>query len=472
MHRQSINWIIHPSDNLNNKHIVAIVLVAILVIAGAAVMTVDKDNGDDKKESTASTSRVPIFGNVNNDDYLDSKDLTALKSLVKDIENGGVWDTAAYPYADVNHDGAVNSKDISYLENIINKGTSTKLYYMSTWGTVVSCNYPDTTIGNIGTMYWEQASLTVLLGLWDSRVTACGSRSLSDSTNPGWSNLYSYDSNGGKGYNASVETVLASATNDAKVVSLVAYMQGDGTAKDIYNAAVSSKSTLNVLVPSNADDLSYVLTMGILLGAEEKAEKYVSTVDANINYVKDKTSKYTTETAPTVMVCMIKGSTTTNDILVLGPSASGSANGLYKYMLKTPSKVILPDVQTSFYTQVTADWIVQQNPDYILFCSSGAWNSKADDATMQASAESIAKKYFGGTDAYKNGHIICTANGTMNSFLGGFAFLELVQSIYPEIDSSYAEKMYASYFKSGDGWVNYDLADNPGYKIRIVGGTA
>ena len=458
---------------MEKKTTAAVAVLAVIILIGASYVVIsnnDKDGGDDDK--ITATGRVPIYGNVNNDDYLNSADLTALKQIVKDKEDGKAWDKTTYPYADANHDGDVTSEDVTYLETILEKKVSTKLYYVNTWGTVSSCNYPDTTKGNIGTMYWEQASLTVLLGLWNTRVTACGSGSLSDLTNPGWSELYSYDSNGGKGYNASVETVLASATNSAKVVSLVAYMQGDGTAKDIYDAAIESGSTMNVLVPSNANDLSYVLTMGILLGAEEKAQEYVSIVDGNIEYMKEKTAGYTSETAPTVMVVMLKAATTTSDILVLGPSSTGSANGLYKYMVKTPSKVIEPDPATSFYTQVTADWIVQQNPDYILFCSSGLWSSSDSDATVQSKAQAAAEKFFGGTQAYKNGHIICTANGTMNSFIGGFAFLDLIQTIYPEIDASYASEMYASYFKDGDGWVNYNLEDSPTYKIRVVGASS
>ena len=60
-----------------NTKVIAIVAVVIIVAAGAGAAVFMLNNSSDSKYvSTDSTGRLQIMGNANNDDYLDSKDLS------------------------------------------------------------------------------------------------------------------------------------------------------------------------------------------------------------------------------------------------------------------------------------------------------------------------------------------------------------------------------------------------------------
>lgn len=469
---------------MDRKILIIICAVVIVVAAGATYALSGnndsnngRDDGKDKdpydysdvtvdmdKINANVTNRLVIYGNANNDDNLDEDDLTFLKYVVAHS-----WDKEKFPFCDVNNDGKVDKDDVLYLEKILAKKETVNLYYNDTWNTVSYAHWPDTVTGNIGTMYWEQASAAVVLGVWD-RVTATGSGSLSEQTNPGWDKLYSY----GKGYNADVETVLASALeSNGNVKSLIAYMQSDGTAKDIYKAAVGSKSSMSVLVPSASDYVSYILTLGVLLGAEDRAHSYASTTDSNINYMKEQLKGYNESNSPSIMVIMLKSGYSTSQVHVLGPAtAPTSANGAYKYMAMLPSKILLPDesVRVSFYTEVTAEWVQQQNPDYIYLVMpstiDGVSAAKMTKEEYQAAGNKVAAEIFGGTQAYANGNIIFSANGLMNSFAGGFACLKAWSMIYDEIDSAKADAMFDSWYEGG--WVYYQEDDKPNYLLYRI----
>ena len=405
------------------------------------------------------TDRVHIYGNADNNDTVDAEDLKLIKYM---IQNNS-WDKTKYPYADANNDGVLDRYDVTYLNFILNKNNC-KMYYQDNWGQVTYAYYPLSTTGNVGTMYWEQATLSILLGIWNNRVTACGNGSMNDITYPGFQDKFSY----GKGYNVSPEVVMSSnLAENGSVANIIAYPWGDGTAKDIIAAIQGAGLKMNVLVPSNKDDLSYVLTMGILLGVEPRAQQYVSTVEGNIAYVQEQTKNMTNP--PKVISVMVKSSTDTTNIGLLGQPATSSANGLYKYLKYTPA-VMINDGTESYQRPVTAEWIAEQDPDYILYCSSGCWDTSKSDAEIQKQADDVAKRLFGATRAYQEGHVICTINGTMGTMMAGFAFPELVQTIFAEqIDKTFADNMYNSWFE--DGWVSYTPEQQPGYKIRIVGGT-
>ena len=468
----------------NQVIILAVLLVAVVAVGAVVAVQFGGDDGNKSSDDGSSdsddgdysdvvvdmkaindgvTDRVHIYGNADNNDTIDAEDVKYIKYIVAEKTE---WDQEKFKWADANNDGTVDRADVDYLQNILDKKKDTKLFYDDNWGEVSYAYYPVSTTGNVGTMYWEQATLSILLGIWDSRVTACGNGSMDEITYPGYQEKFSY----GKGYNVSPEIFLKSTQPDnGAVVNLIAYPWGDGTAKDIRASVQDAGLKVNVLVPSNKDDLSYVLTMGILLGVEQRAQSYVDIVEGNIKYVQEKTAGIKESDAPKVISLMVKSTTDTSNIGVLGQPETSSANGLYKYMLYTPANMVGPK-EPVYNTPITAEQLIKLDPDYILYCSSGCWDTKdKTDAQIQEQAEQVAKNLFSGTRAYKEGHVICTINGTMGTMMAGFAFPELVQSIFPDqIDKAFADDMFNSWFE--DGWVSYTVDQKPGYKIRIVGG--
>ncbi len=440
-----------------DKKIVAIAVVAVVIVAMAAVFAVAGDKGGEEDPYTI-TDRLLIYGNANSDDYLDERDVSFLENLVKDPSK---WDKRANPYADTDHNGEITQNDVDVLKKFLNKEKST-MYYTDVWSGVSSIQYPIT--GNLGTMYWEQACMMVVLGLWD-RVSACGYGSLTEETNPGWEKLYSY----GKGYNADVEVMMA-GHEKAGVQAIIAYTQSDGTAKDLIAAVEKSKMDMDVIAaPTQIGQVEAILTLGVLLGAEERAQEYAGYCDQAMDFVNDALKDV--KEKPRVMLCMIKNSANTGDILVLGPASKSTPNGLYTYMSQAPVELIIPENYVDFYTSVTAEWISQQNPDYIIALGPGVANSNTmDDAQLQTAWEERCKELFGATSAYNNGHIVGFANGVMNSAEGGFAYPALLSHIFSQIDKEKAYE-YLDIWEN-EKFIFYKLADKPTYTIRDINAKA
>ena len=136
-------------------------------------------------------------------------------------------------------------------------------------------------------------------------------------------------------------------------------------------------------------------------------------------------------------------------------------------MQMTPVNIINPPNANAYSDYVDIDWINMKNPDWIVFCGSGLYSTDKPDSVVQSEFEEWSEKLFSSTNAYKNGNIISTNNGTMASFPGPFAFLSLISPIFDEIDPEYAQSMY-------DRWVDEDFAlyefeEMPTFKIRHLG---
>lgn len=437
-----------------NEKMIAIAVVLITVVAGGAgaLYFMNSDNSSDDDKNIA-TGNLTVLGNADNDNNLDDNDIGTIRSII----DSGDWDKTASPLADANNDNTVDEKDITYLENLMKRSSAenTLMYYYNTWGDVDSIRFPVT--GNIGTMYWEQADLAILLGLWD-RVTAVGSGSLSDTKNPGWSSLYSY----GKGWNADPE-VVAKSYEDAGVTAVIAYIQSDGTAKDIKSYLEGVDSPIDLLcLPTSMN--GRVVTAGVLLCAEERSEKYINYYDDIMQYMQDNIGNVTD--APSCVTVMLKANSDTGNIRFLNMSTNGESNGLYTYMKESPSEVYIVEPTTSYATHTDIEWLNGKNPDWIICCSSGAWTSGNTESANQAQFDEECRDIFGSTTAYSEKHILGTANGTMNSFFGCFAYLKLLSYMYDEIDSSYADRMIQNFFD--EGFAYYNLDNMPSYKFYMM----
>lgn len=436
---------------MDTKIVAVIVVVALVAVGGVAIYAVNSSNSSN--DEYLATGNLTVLGNADNDDKLTDHDI----DIIQEIIDSGTWRKSAYPLADANNDGVVNSDDISYLKNLM-KGKdaeSTVMYYYNTWSEVGSVRFPVT--GNIGTMYWEQADLAILLGLWD-RVKAVGYGSLSEAKNPGWESLYSY----GKGYNAEPE-VVAKSYDEAGVTAVIAYIQSDGTAKDIdaYLKGIDSKIDL-LCLPTSMN--GRVVTAGVLLCCEERSEKYISYYDEVMKYVHDTIGDVSDP--PTCVTIMLKSTSNTGDIRFLNMSTTGESNGLYTYMLASPSTVYIVEPTNSYATHTDIEWLNSKNPDWIIFCSSGAWTSGNTKEQNQAQFDQECVDMFSSTSAYKNKQIVATANGTMNSFFGCFAYPKLLSYLYDEIDDDYADKMIQNFFDAGFAY--YTLETMPSYEFYTM----
>lgn len=99
-----------------DKKIVAIALLAAIIITGSsAAILLTRDDGS--SDGVTETGRVLVYGNANNDDYLDERDVEAINKI---IDGDELWDKVKYPFADTNADGRITEDDVTLLKKFIN----------------------------------------------------------------------------------------------------------------------------------------------------------------------------------------------------------------------------------------------------------------------------------------------------------------------------------------------------------------
>ncbi len=104
-----------------NVKVIAIVLAAIVVAGGVVAAVALNNNGSKIKEAKLSladselTPKLEVYGNVNGDLVIDSKDAEMLQKAIND----GTTDKLS-AYADANWDGTVNADDVTKINKIIN----------------------------------------------------------------------------------------------------------------------------------------------------------------------------------------------------------------------------------------------------------------------------------------------------------------------------------------------------------------
>jgi len=104
---------------VGTSKIIAIIVVAVVVVAGASVaLLVMKDSN----ERVAINAALEVYGNANNDSKIDQADIDLIGEII-----AGEKSFEDYPLADANYDGVVDEKDIELVEKIINANSDNRV---------------------------------------------------------------------------------------------------------------------------------------------------------------------------------------------------------------------------------------------------------------------------------------------------------------------------------------------------------
>ena len=152
-----------------NTKVVAIVIVAILVVAGVGAALVLTGGNNDAKDSIL-THRLLAMGNVYSDDTLDGKDILVLQAYLDGktaVTVAGneidLTDASVKKYCDVDNNGKIESKDLDVLKDIIN-GKATTLYYENAKGDIRGVDVP---INNLLIMFRRIGTTVAMVGASD-----------------------------------------------------------------------------------------------------------------------------------------------------------------------------------------------------------------------------------------------------------------------------------------------------------------
>lgn len=133
----------------------AVAVVAIVVIAGigAAIALGGEDGGKSYGASLNQDSRLTIFGNANGDDYLDQRDVDAVKAIISGEQEAEYFDCylsyggnpVKRSFADANTDGKIDQADVQLIQDMVDRKQHMQIKFYDVDGVVSSCTYPLTT---------------------------------------------------------------------------------------------------------------------------------------------------------------------------------------------------------------------------------------------------------------------------------------------------------------------------------------
>jgi len=159
---------------MDSKTVITIAVVAIVaVVAIGAVAAISLMNngggssGDDDDKTYSIDTKMRVFGNANNDYYLDEGDLVLIQAF---IDGDVAWSSTTYPLADVNGDGQITSADYNLVKDYID-GKSGTMYYVDWNNKKSSVDYPLTDVLDDGygihSMFSTGLDWMIILGLYD-----------------------------------------------------------------------------------------------------------------------------------------------------------------------------------------------------------------------------------------------------------------------------------------------------------------
>lgn len=406
---------------MNSKMIVAVLAVIVIVVGGGAVAVSMMKTASDE---VVPTGRLVVYGNANNDDYLNSKDVDAIKTI---IDSSDGWDKEKYPFADTNVDGVVDDEDVQYLEDLLNKKSGMRMNYLGSNNNVYSISYPAT--GDIGCNMYYGLYDAMALGIYD-RVTASTDRCINyeEDMFPGCKGFTMIGTN----YTFDTELVMKSGI---KIVLGANSVKHHDQLKDYGVDVVMLKGSGQSA--NGIDVISSIITMGVLLSCEDAAEEYKVYFDKIQGMIAEKSKEF--DRVYTYVMPYNPDNPVQNEFDTASPT--GSLLGDVYAMSLVPTKDLIVSDAGSTPTIQTED-IIKMNPDFIVVSRVAAFDAMDDPAEVQADFERCFE-YYKDTEAYKNGNMVGIIYDSIGTTFG-ISTLPLVCSyMWPEIfDQDEAWKIF------------------------------
>ncbi|MBR7005556.1 MAG: Ig-like domain-containing protein [Candidatus Methanomethylophilaceae archaeon] len=289
-----------------NGKIAALIAAIIIIAAGAGAFLLLK--GDEKHDAVGNAGgRLQIYGNANNDDYMNAADVGLIKDIIsKNNDQDGSkhvdWKTL-YPYADANCDGKVDSKDVDLAQSLVERKKGTTVFYLDGNGESKSVEYPIRSICVLGTATFTAAQS---LGLSDIVYGRSGTAQTNDVI---YKDIWSKPAVSSSMIDFDLS--LFSNVSDKVAGGIDAVVQNNGGMGAPIKAETAAEleklgtSTLTMKFDVKGEE-NYYLTLGFLCDAEDESHKVVGIIDGVYSKVKAAAEKAGKK--PSVLCCWVTGS--------------------------------------------------------------------------------------------------------------------------------------------------------------------
>lgn len=410
-----------------NSKFIAVLAVVIIIVAGVSATIVLTGNHDNT--ITVSDTEIPVYGNANNDLYIDQKDIDTLKTI-----SSSSWDSDKYPFADANQDGFINDKDIEIVQKIID-GEKCTVYYRNYFEEIQPLNYPMSD-RNIGVSYWQQAEMMAALGQWDNvrvgpnNLTAYYS-SIYDLSNV---DIYTAKSNHSSGQtDDAIETYVA---NDVDLI--------------ICTPTTANRDALQPLMDNGVDVIylwytgdwcfSTMMTLGVLMDCEEQAQKYMDYCNNVLNTIN---SRLSNTDRPDVIVAAGSTKLASDGVTTTVTTYTSPKEGNYFFLNLVADAYTSTDSLTEYGgSSRSLEWIIANDDTFkYIFMpenQTGFASGSADSGVIitQEDFNSRFESHVGtysATAAYKNGNVVAFPYDMLGGISGYALLMVVAYMVYPDL---------------------------------------
>jgi iron complex transport system substrate-binding protein len=385
---------------------------------------------------------LDIYGNANEDDIIDMRDLTFTARMILRLEDETTL-------ADANYDGRISVADMTQIGLII-LGRESKLTLVDSADRIVTVNK---LVERIVVHHPSTAEGVSILGAWD-RVVGIDIYTTDEILFPGASDL-SVTSE--PPYNVYYETVFE-LDPDIFITpnlpmpgfeDLVATLEPEITvvALDFYEPHTMVENTRK---------LRYVLN------TEESGEEFITFYEGVINDIKEEISGLSEEEKPKVFLKI--GGWTPEALSTVTDTMPGT-----KYQMEIAGGInIAADLPgPGFVPEVDQEWLIEQNPDIVMAMIWDVYYPGAlgyevdDDSVAEATREEImAMDVFAGGKAVEEGKVYLYEEGLLPTprFVVGAAYWAkwFHPELFSELDPQDIHQEYLTDFLG----IDYDLDEH------------
>ena len=433
---------------MDSKKVGAIAVVLIVVIAGVCVYLSMGGGSDDSPNYGLSDNidgRLTVFGNANNDDYIDDRDIEAVEAIIAGEQEPVYFDctleyngkTVQRSLADANCDGKIDEADVAWIQDMVDRKQNMQVYFYDVDGVCASCTYPLTTMA-IG--YKSNYEAVLICGAEDRCLYACNQ--VAD--NGAYSQWYTAFSD--------AQSIGSRFTPDYEV-----FLSGDNEVPSCFitgTRAWFDENMEETLGPLGVDvvrlpfwednvTVSGVITLGYLIGCEEAAYEYAEMADSVLKTIEDGVADIPLEERPLVYASYS------------GTKISTLHNGVHEFVTAAGGRTVLDVGGYQPGSSIDGEGIMAMDPDYIVFSLYYGFLEEYDNLedTKKVVYDTLTNtdgQYFSlveMTNAYKEGNVFGFGQGM---FMGPASYIVIgymANQLYPDLFDFDVDALFAEYLE-------------------------
>ncbi len=440
-----------------DKKIIAIVaIVAVVVVIGAVVIFAMNGEHKELPNSNNLEGRLAVFGNANNDDYLDSRDVDYVKQVIAGevepiyyecyLTYGG--ELVSRTLADANCDGKIDEADVKWIQRMVDREKDMLIYFYDVDAVIGHCTYPLSTAA-VG--YKSNYDSMVILGAVDNVKYVCdqvGNDGKYHQWFPMFDNAVCFGSRFTPDYEVFVKdgntapSFMPSGTRawfDPNMEETCARIGTDVVRLPFYED--------NWTVPA-------IITLGYLLNHEKQAYEYAETADSVYQTIKDALKDVKLEDRPFVFASYALN------------SVSAMHGGVQELVTLAGGRNAIDEGYSK--GNVDGEAIVTMNPDWIISSQYfGYMETYVDHDSCQkdmyvqyGTTDGKYEKNIVQTNAYKKGNVLLFNQGVYMGTASYVACAYLANHLYPDKFNFDVDALFDGYLsKYHPDWKASDFKD-------------